>query len=53
MQQIIDAHHGRIWIESDDGKGTSIRFILPLLHHTKPEVKLEATYSSHEENLMN
>jgi len=52
-KQIIDAHHGRIWIESDDGKGTSIRFILPLLHHTKPEVKLEATYSSHEENLMN
>ena len=36
-KQIVDAHHGRIWIESDDGRGTTIRFILPLLHHQKTQ----------------
>lgn len=36
-KQIIDAHHGRIWIESDDGRGTTIRFVLPLLHHQKTQ----------------
>ncbi len=27
---IIDAHGGRIWIESEAGQGTSVRFTLPV-----------------------
>lgn len=29
-KQIIESHAGRIWIESEPGKGTEVRFTLPL-----------------------
>ena len=28
--QIVEAHDGKIWIESEEGKGTEISFIIPL-----------------------
>lgn len=35
-KKVVEAHGGRIWIESERGKGATVRFILRL---TKPEVK--------------
>ena len=29
-QRIVDAHDGRIWIESEQGKGTAVHFTLPI-----------------------
>jgi len=26
---VVEAHKGRIWIESEVGKGTTVRFVLP------------------------
>jgi signal transduction histidine kinase len=31
-KQIIEAHHGRIWVESGLGKGCKFSFLLPLLY---------------------
>ncbi|MBH0230285.1 cell wall metabolism sensor histidine kinase WalK [Halobacillus yeomjeoni] len=30
-REMIDAHHGKIWAESQEGKGTTILFTLPLM----------------------
>ncbi|HMS83217.1 MAG TPA: HAMP domain-containing sensor histidine kinase [Nitrospira sp.] len=37
-KKVVEAHGGRIWIESEKGKGATVRFILRL---TKPEAKGE------------
>ncbi len=37
-KKVVEAHSGRIWIESERGKGATVRFILRL---TKPEAKGE------------
>ncbi|MBL8075023.1 MAG: HAMP domain-containing histidine kinase [Nitrospira sp.] len=37
-KKVVEAHGGRIWIESERGKGATVRFILRL---TKPEAKGE------------
>lgn len=30
-KKIVDAHHGRIWVESREGSGTIVQFVLPIL----------------------
>jgi len=29
-KNIIDAHHGKIWVETGEGKGTVVFFTLPI-----------------------
>ena len=36
VKSIIEAHDGKIWVNSAHGKGTQVHFTLPLLH---PEIK--------------
>ncbi|MFH2059157.1 MAG: sensor histidine kinase [Pseudomonadota bacterium] len=36
-QHIIDAHNGRIWVESELGKGAAFIFTLPLNHISDPK----------------
>lgn len=33
VKNIIDEHHGEIFVESDPGKGTKITFTIPMSHH--------------------
>jgi two-component system, NtrC family, sensor histidine kinase GlrK len=30
-KKIVEAHRGRIWVESQEGKGTIVQFVLPIL----------------------
>ena len=34
-KKVVEAHRGRIWIESEVGKGTTVRFVLP---RSRPEI---------------
>lgn len=37
VKNVVDAHQGTIWVESEEGKGTTISFRIPLdLKETKP-----------------
>ncbi|NCC34910.1 MAG: ATP-binding protein, partial [Chloroflexia bacterium] len=30
-QQMIEGHNGRLWVESEEGKGSRFAFVLPLV----------------------
>ena len=34
-KKVVEAHGGRIWIESETGKGTTVRFVLRLAKQGK------------------
>lgn len=34
-REIIDAHHGKIWAESKEGRGTTVLFTLPLMNQKR------------------
>lgn len=37
-KEIIEAHNGKVWAESEEGKGTTILFTLPLLNPKRGDV---------------
>jgi len=35
-KSMIDLHNGRIWVESEEGKGSTFTFLLPIEKAGKP-----------------
>jgi two-component system sensor histidine kinase VicK len=35
-KSMIDLHNGRIWVESEEGKGSTFTFLLPMEKAGKP-----------------
>jgi signal transduction histidine kinase len=38
VKQVLDAHHGKVWIESARGKGTRVHMELPIWHAKAPPI---------------
>jgi signal transduction histidine kinase len=38
VKDIVEAHGGRVWVESREGRGTTFRFVLPRASHAIQEV---------------
>jgi signal transduction histidine kinase len=41
-KQIVEQHNGEMWVESEQGKGSTFSFILPLLHSDNNDADREA-----------